>query len=104
MVTEIEASPQVPTNTNDNEGANGAFFFFWSKGGKRQLVLMVRCGADSMTHAVMTPSFGSTGSDTFLLGPLELLLINQINVNDNSHMCDCHVSAPDRAVYKGRDD
>lgn len=33
MVTEIEASPQVPTNTNDNEGANGAFFFFFLEQG-----------------------------------------------------------------------
>lgn len=103
MVTEIETGPQVPTNTNDNEGANGAFFFFfffWSEGGKRQLVLMVRCGADSTTRAVMTPSFGSTGSDTFLLGPLESLLINQINlkVNYHSRMCDNHVSAPDSCL------
>lgn len=68
MVTEIEEGPLVPTNTNDNEGANGV----WREGGKRLLVLMVLCDADSRIHVVMTPLFGSTGSDTFFLGPLEL--------------------------------
>lgn len=32
MVTEIEGGPLVPTNTNDNEDANGASFFLLEGG------------------------------------------------------------------------
>lgn len=34
VVPEIEEGPQVPTDTNDNEGANGAFLFPGGRVGK----------------------------------------------------------------------